>query len=83
MNREVWLVYEINDLYYADVPFCSEMDMKVFETKEEAVAEMQTRKQKYITEDNDWNLSDETEDRITFDDDLKEGSFDICLIQLG
>lgn len=80
---EAWLVYEINSVQYADVPFCSKLEMEVFENQADALTYMQDRKQKYIEEDNDWTLDFETENCITFLDDLKEGSFDIRLIRLA
>lgn len=82
-DREAWLVYEINDIMYADIPFCSKSDMGVFNTKEEAILRMKERKENYILEDNDWTLGEETEDCITFYDDLQEGNFDIRLIKLA
>ena len=83
MKLEAWLVYEVNYVCYADIPFCSKIDMGIHETKEEAITDMQNRKQKYIEEDNDWTLENDTDDIITFKDDLNEGGFDIRLIQLA
>lgn len=80
---EAWLVYEVNDVCYVDIPYCSEIEMEVFDTKEEALQNMKERKQRYIEEDNDWTLENEQEDCITFLDDLQGGSFDIRLIQLA
>ena len=82
-KMESWLVYEVNDVCYADIPYCSVLDMKTFDTKEEAIIDMNERKQKYIEEDNDWELSDEEENCITFLDTMQEGSFDIRLIRLA
>lgn len=83
VKLEAWLVYEINDVCYADISYCSKIEMEVFDTKEEALLNMGERKQKYIDEDNDWELSDEEENCITFLDTMQEGSFDIRLIRLA
>lgn len=79
---ESWLVYEVTDVCYANI-HCSVLDMETFDTKEEAITNMNERKESYMEDDNDWELSEEQEDCVTFLDTMQEGSFDIRLIRLA
>jgi hypothetical protein len=87
----MYLVYEKNYLNYGDVDCVEETYMKLWTNKENAITDMQTRKEMYIEdEDNDFTfMEDESSDEcIVFADELQKngtdrsGEFHICLVEL-
>ena len=87
----MFLVYEKNYLNYGDVDCVEEFDMKLWTSKENAIADMQKRKERYIEDkDNDFTfMEDESRiDCFVFADELYEngydrsGEFHICLVEL-
>lgn len=84
----MYLVYEKNYLNY-DVDCVEETDMKLWSTKENAIADMTARKNMYIEdEDNDFTfMEDESSDTCfvfadELDNDYRSGEFHICLVEL-
>ncbi len=87
----MYLVYEKNYLSYGDVDCVEEVDMKLWSNKENAIIDMQTRKEMYIAdEDNGFTfMEDESNDKcLVFADELwengsgRDGEFYICLVEL-
>ena len=86
----MYLVYEKNYLNY-DVDCVEETDMNLWSSKENAIADMEKRKNMYIEdEDNDFTfMEDESSDTcFVFADELnknrddRSGEFHICLVEL-
>ena len=87
----MYLVYEKNYLSYGDVDCVEETDMKLWTNKENAITDMETRKEMYIVdEDNDFTfMEDESSNEcFVFADELQKnkddrsGEFHICLVEL-
>ena len=86
----MYLVYEKNYLNYGEVDCVEQADMKLWSNKENAIADMQERKEMYIADkDNDFTfMENESNDEcIVFADELlkdgsRSGEFHICLVEL-
>ena len=87
----MYLVYEKNYLGYGEVDCVEQSDMKLWSNKENALADMQQRKEMYIADkDNDFTFMEEegTRECIVFADELesdgvsRNGEFHICLVEL-
>lgn len=88
---DMFLVYEKNYLSYGDVDCVEETDMKLYDTKEKAIIEMERRKTMYIEDtENDFTYmeNESSENCIVFADELsktgddREGEFHICVVEL-
>lgn len=86
----MFLVYEKNYLNYG-VDCVEETDMKLYDTKEKAITEMERRKTMYIEDtENDFTYmeNESSENCIVFADELsetgddREGEFHICVVEL-
>lgn len=89
-DNSMYLVYEKNYLNY-DIDCVEETDMKLWATKEKALADMEARKEAYIEdEDNDFTfMEDESSDdclvfadKLNKNEDYRSGEFHICLVEL-
>lgn len=85
----MYLVYEKNYLSYGYIDCVEESDMKLWKEKQDAIKDMQERKQKYIEdENNDFTfMEDESFDTClvfadSLDGEFREGEFHICLVEL-
>ena len=88
----MYLVYEKNYLSYGDVDCVEQLDMKLWVNKENALADMQKRKEMYIADkDNGFTFMENegTSECIVFADELESdgisrcGEFHICLAELN
>lgn len=88
---DMFLVYEKNYLSYGDVDCVEETDMKLYDTKEKAITEMERRKTMYIEDtENDFTYMEMKVLKIVllFADELsetgddREGEFHICVVEL-
>ena len=88
----MYLVYEKNCLAYELTDCVEEQDMTLWSKKEDAIADMQARKTKYIEDkDNDFVFKEEesNEEKIVFIDEYQKsnedrsGEFHICMMELS
>lgn len=87
----MYLVYEKNYLAYGEVDCVEKTDMRLWRNKENALADMQSRKEMYIKDvDNDFTFMENegTNECLVFADELepdgkcRSGEFHICLAEL-
>ena len=76
----MFLVYEKNYLNYGDVDCVEETDMKLWTSKENAIADMQKRKERYIEDkDNGFTFMEDESwiECFVFADELYENGYDM------
>lgn len=88
----MYLVFEKNYLSYGDVDCVEKEDIRLWSKKENAIKDMQKRKEKYIEDkDNGFTFmaQESSDDCFVFADELnsdqsaREGEFHICMVELS